>query len=380
MPITIGHSWSQDKKTIFLDLELRGVKKEDIDIYITPLYFKVNSKPFIFETDLRYPVDDLNSSAKYDQNGLHISLMKKEDQIWDDLRTDLRGEEKYERRKKSIREKEDKEQNIISEKKKKKEKDSKRLFHKQWDLESEEKKELEQRKQNVKEELTSNVEKWAHQKSEETSKEKVKEQNISLPEHGEEKPGIRESGDPIKVSFSKRLLRTPAREEKDEEFEKKYEQAKKLREMQQKEETKDKEEEQEEQQQTGFWLKEKGDKLFQAGNTSSAINIYTTALRKDPTLFTAYLNRAICFLSIANLDKCIEDCTTALQLVSLSPLSQEKKNQAKITSLLRRGYARFMNEDLQNALNDYKEAFAIDPNNTSIEEDLNSIKKKLEEN
>ena len=61
-----------------------------------------------------------------------------------------------------------------------------------------------------------------------------------------------------------------------------------------------------------IWLKDKGDEFLQAGDLVSAIDAYNNSLRLDPTYWTAYSNRSICYLKMHNLDDCYADCSFLL--------------------------------------------------------------------
>ena len=63
-----------------------------------------------------------------------------------------------------------------------------------------------------------------------------------------------------------------------------------------------------------FWLKGKGDDFFKGKDYLSAVNAYTCALEINPAYSAVLSNRAACYLQTEAYAKCIQDCTTALQL------------------------------------------------------------------
>lgn len=374
MPITLKHDWNQDSENIYLTVHLQGVQRKNVDVYTTPVYVKVNAQPYLFDVDLWGEVDEVCSHARFESDGLHFTLPKKELVIWPSLTTQTDLKERVYRRKSYMMLMEEKENQMAREKKKKKEEQSKRLFHKQWDMETNEQKLMDKRKEQEKQNVVETVNAWATKTQTLFPDGAQERSSISC---NKERPAMRNSNAAIKVAFTKRKLPTPAREDRDESFEKKYEQAKQLKELQIKEKNSSAEAAKEAQQ-TGLWLKEKGDKLFQSGNVTSAINIYTTSLKRDPTLYAAYLNRALCFLSKENFHKCIEDCTTALQLLSLSPLAESKKEPIRLVALSRRGCALFCNGQPKQALEDYRSALEIEPEDAELQIDLKTIENSIE--
>ncbi|MCO5593938.1 hypothetical protein L7F22_047957 [Adiantum nelumboides] len=64
---------------------------------------------------------------------------------------------------------------------------------------------------------------------------------------------------------------------------------------------------------------------YRRGNFSSAINAYTEAVQKDPSLFLCFANRAACFLQLKQFQPCIEDCTAALILLQMKKMEMPEK-------------------------------------------------------
>jgi len=61
-------------------------------------------------------------------------------------------------------------------------------------------------------------------------------------------------------------------------------------------------------------LKQKGNKLFQAGRFDEALASYSRAIIKNPTEATYFTNRALCQLQLKKWDSAADDCRKALEL------------------------------------------------------------------
>mmetsp|Transcript_8132 Transcript_8132/g.13162 ORF Transcript_8132/g.13162 Transcript_8132/m.13162 type:complete len:579 (+) Transcript_8132:149-1885(+) len=134
------------------------------------------------------------------------------------------------------------------------------------------------------------------------------------------------------------------------------------------------------------WLKDKGDKFFQSRDYTSAINAYTAALAIDPTMVSALSNRAASYLSIQCWNQCIEDCSTALDLVGWAksqragtPMDLEGPRAGTVLRLLcRRGSALAGTEQYKEAVDDYGQAIMLDPENEALRYDLDCLNSALQ--
>lgn len=64
-----------------------------------------------------------------------------------------------------------------------------------------------------------------------------------------------------------------------------------------------------------IWLKAKGDDFFRSGDFRSAVNAYSAAIDIDDEAIACYSNRSACYLKLNMSVDCVEDCSTALQLL-----------------------------------------------------------------
>lgn len=60
--------------------------------------------------------------------------------------------------------------------------------------------------------------------------------------------------------------------------------------------------------------KQEGNKYFNEGNWTKAIEFYTESLKRDPKNYKVYSNRAACYTKILQWDKGLEDCNKCLEI------------------------------------------------------------------
>ncbi|KAF6265243.1 hypothetical protein COO60DRAFT_1697836 [Scenedesmus sp. NREL 46B-D3] len=104
-------------------------------------------------------------------------------------------------------------------------------------------------------------------------------------------------------------------------------------------------------------LKDRGNKLFQAGYYDDAVGCYTQSIALQPTSL-AYANRAMAQLKLGKPAEAEHDCSAALQLDS-----------SYIKALHRRGTARRQLGRLLEAASDFEEALRLEPGNATVQAD-----------
>lgn len=102
--------------------------------------------------------------------------------------------------------------------------------------------------------------------------------------------------------------------------------------------------------------KNKGNDFYKQGDFVTAVEFYTEAIslcpKGRPELSSFYGNRAACYTRLEEHEKCIEDCTKALAI-----------EPGYVKVLHRRAAAHERLDQLQEALDDFKEVLKHDPTN-----------------
>lgn len=99
----------------------------------------------------------------------------------------------------------------------------------------------------------------------------------------------------------------------------------------------------------------KGNQLFSQGRLLEAKEQYTLALQKYPVDAAAYSNRAMVNLKLERYDEVIADATKALEI-----------DVNYIKAYHRRGKAHLALNQLEQALHDFEQCIARDPNDAEI--------------
>lgn len=136
-------------------------------------------------------------------------------------------------------------------------------------------------------------------------------------------------------------------------------------------------------------LKEKGNSFFKLGNYEGAMNAYTGALEIDRLDISCISNRAACHLKLGDGAKCVEDCTLGLETIKREEdmlkdeIKQDdggdevrRKNKMKL--FVRRGTS-FVNllGAVEDGIADYVSALALDPENSALSSDLDSLRSRV---
>ncbi|XP_034247061.1 RNA polymerase II-associated protein 3-like isoform X2 [Thrips palmi] len=114
--------------------------------------------------------------------------------------------------------------------------------------------------------------------------------------------------------------------------------------------------------------KEKGNQFVKKEKWDNAIECYSKAIKCFSQDAIFYCNRALCYLKKKDYRAAETDCTSALTL-----------DGSYVKALHRRGLARKELSQLDEALEDLKRAFDLEPNNTAIARDFNSVKMKVDQ-
>lgn len=371
MPILIkDYNWSQTDNEIVVKVPLKGIHKHrTVDIFTYETFIKINCLPFYFEVLLLHPIDETNSRCKILENEAKFILVKKTEQQWDTLELNCPKADKLNEKKEVM-----KCAQLMAEKEAEQQRSKKcelkrNEIHKEVDREAKVREEIESiRKTEIAKKFkTINEEKENRNKSDTV----MIQSNVNLTSSSDPSPSvpIRKSGS-IKVSFSARHFPTPQRESQEpaeQEWLMKQHAARKA---------------------TGFvvedlrpeernpqWLKEKGDDFLNKENYLAAISAYSTAIKTNPDYFELYLNRSAAHFRMENYYKCVEDCSSAFDL--LTPAVSLNAN-ARAVCLARRGGALCKMGMLKQGYGELVAAIKLAPDNEELKRDAEMIRCQLE--
>ncbi|EFN88233.1 Dyslexia susceptibility 1 candidate gene 1 protein-like protein [Harpegnathos saltator] len=119
------------------------------------------------------------------------------------------------------------------------------------------------------------------------------------------------------------------------------------------------------------WLKDKGDDFFKVGNYLAAINAYTYGIKISNKMTALYVNRSAAHYALGNYYRCIDDCSTVLELME-PKCERNRISRAKCHA--RRGAALCKLSAPQHGIPELETALKLDPNNESIKYDLRAAR------
>ncbi|XP_073509096.1 dynein axonemal assembly factor 4 isoform X1 [Phyllobates terribilis] len=399
MPITVReHSWQQTEKEIYISVPLKGAAAGASSVLCTEHYVKVNFPPFLFEVFLFAAIDVDRSITKIGNGVILFTLYKQEPCVWESLSlVNVNKEAMQILREKAITRVQEKAKEEAQSKAVRKRENEKYSLEVMMKIDEEGRKCIEQLKEEERRKANEQLEKFKErQRIEEEQrqvqrelkrKEEEERRNAinksrcldsakpSVQEkHKTEKtmPPTRKCGS-IKIQFTPRVFPTAVRESRlaeEEEWLQKQAEARRaintdnldLQDL--KEEEKNPE-----------WLKDKGNKLFAAGDYLAAVNALNLAIRLNGKMPTLYLNRSACHLKLRNLHKTIEDASKALELLT-PPVSDNAA--ARVKAHVRRGTAFCELELYVEGLQDYEAAIKIDPANINVKSDAEKIRQIIQ--
>jgi len=400
MPISLLYEFDETEEKAIIKVNLKGASRSGLSVIIADAYVKVNCPPHHFlELDLLDDIvlDDTSRLYKMEsQHTLVLNLTKKEKRIWGKAFIDESHpkEQVEKRRMESLSRLDILEAEEREKRKKDKHLEERRLLEKQWEEDKKKRDEIERKKQEEKDQASKELS--AFKKSDVTAPEVTKtklieakpskpvksaiiedvtfEDNDDVPED-ETKLKFQECPEPIrnvttqtiKLSFTPRAFRTPAREDKDSDTLKKYE----IWKRKNKEGINELEE-------NVMWVMERGEKFFKKGNFTSAISAFSEALKMDSSMVSCLVKRAACYLERKEYLKVIEDCTKFLATEANSRHEMDEKIVSE--SLYLRTRANEEVGEFKNALEDIKLAYKIEPNNMEYQKILKTLESKLSVN
>ncbi|XP_063782204.1 dynein axonemal assembly factor 4 isoform X4 [Pseudophryne corroboree] len=362
---------------------------------------QVNFPPFLFEIFLFAPIDVDKSSAKIGNGIILFTLYKQESSLWNALSVaNIEKAAMQVIRENAVIRVQEKTKADIQARAVRKRENEKYSLEVMMKISEEERKQIENVKEEERlkaseelekfkeqqriEEEQRNIEKAAQRRREEEQRKNVLNNTVftelSKPRiqaaqtRGNEKivPPTRKTGS-IKIQFTPRVFPTAVRESllaEEEEWLQKQAAARRAINTDNLELQDLKEEER-----NPEWLKEKGNKLFAAGDYLAAVNALNLAIRINDKIPVLYLNRSACHLKLRNLHKTIEDASKALELLT-PPVPDNAA--ARLKAFVRRGSAFCELELYVEGLQDYEAALKIHPDNLNVKSDAEKIRQILQ--
>eukprot|EP00794_Sanderia_malayensis_P005280 gene5280-5948_t len=367
MPIQVeDFAWSQSAKVVQINVPLKGVPANKVDIFSTDRYIKASYAPYIFEVFLNAPVDDSRSKAVIKNGQIHFELQKRDtESTWSLLQHEKHKDKEFMQieRQDAVSFAQQKAQEEAERRAKERDQQQKYTVKQQLLVEQEERQRIKEIQDSASNEAMRDLERWKTSQEKDKVKQDVEQisssnkdesrgvetsaerdqQNTPIMEdktncgkifEANAMPAPRAAGT-IQLHFTPRAFVTPSRESKAPEEEAWLEKVAEMKKIKPNTESKEDLEDM-----NPVWLKEKGNDFYKKGNFIAAVNAFTAAI--------------------------------AYNLLD-PPVAANAKSRC--IALVRRGTAHFQRENLVEALSDYEAALKIDPANQSVKEDAEKIRR-----
>lgn len=376
MPILVkDYTWQETEGELIISLPLKGVGSNKVDIFSTDQYIKVSYPPYLFEVHLFKPVFEAQSTAKIGNGVITFRLIKKESGHWGRLHSH-ESEDKdvmAAKRAEAVAHSQRADAELREERAKKKREEEQYAIQQQMKQEQEERDRIEREKQEERDRATKELEEWKI--DEQRIREKVRKLGTPIPlqqqrcepltEEELSIPPPRHSGK-IQISFTPRAFTTPSRESKvelEEDYLARMAAARRIKDPEKKEEDIN--------EKNPEFLKDRGIEFFKAENYQAAINVFSQAISLNDCLPHLFSNRAACYLVTGNHERCIADCSRALEL--FFPVVPSNYMQ-RAKAFARRGTAYANLAQLDLALQDYGAAVKLAPDDGKLKDDFEKLK------
>ncbi|XP_074632402.1 dynein axonemal assembly factor 4-like isoform X1 [Acropora palmata] len=417
--------WEETEETVFIYVPLKGVPANRVDIFSSDDYIKVSFPPYIFEVFLHSEVEDAKSKAIFCDGMIKFQLVKKNPVQWNNLQVAELVDKEFMKRKReeAIMKVHKRSENELTQKAEEKRKQERIALREQMKIEQEERANFEAIKEEERKSAMQAIEHWKQgQRMQSYQEHKFSRENKPTASHVEttlkdkeetflegkviqqadhtqklrQKPAVEEqlpkrrqtssdknkelfekpvpeprSSGSISVSFTPRIFKTAARESKAPE-EKEW--LKKMASVGCKAHSTNSDAVDMEEM-NPLWLKDKGIGFFKAGNVVAAVSAFTAAIVLDDSIPSLYSNRAACHLQLKQYKECIQDCSSALELL-VPPVEANRASRCK--AHVRRGTAYLQREEYLLALHDYESALKLDSQSRDLQKDVEKIKRIIQ--
>eukprot|EP00756_Hemistasia_phaeocysticola_P016365 Hpha_TRINITY_DN15471_c5_g13::TRINITY_DN15471_c5_g13_i1::g.176766::m.176766/K19758/DYX1C1, DNAAF4; dyslexia susceptibility 1 candidate gene 1 protein len=166
MPLQPDHQFEETDTTVTVRVFLKRVSKKAIDVTVYDTFMRVSCPPHVFEADLKYAVDDLQSRHVVEEDCTVRVTMPKQTPglVWETLAAEgLTKEERQERRAEAEVRSQEAYTNKLQTRKDRKAVEEKRFFHEHWDLEKQQRVDIEEKVAAERQEVKDDIAKWAEE-------------------------------------------------------------------------------------------------------------------------------------------------------------------------------------------------------------------------
>jgi len=146
MPLRPDHAFEETDQAVIVRVFLKRVSKKAIDVTVNDTFMRVSCPPHVFEADLKYAVDDLQSRHVVEEDCTVRVTMPKQTTglIWETLFAEgLSKEERQERRAEAETRAQEAYTSKLQTRKDQKGREEKRFFNEHWDLEKQQRSDIE---------------------------------------------------------------------------------------------------------------------------------------------------------------------------------------------------------------------------------------------
>ncbi|CAF4925923.1 unnamed protein product [Pieris macdunnoughi] len=420
MPILVkDFTWSQTTNAINIRIPLDPVYREAVDIFTTDKYIKAHFRPYLFEMFLLYEVNSEKSKCTVQDDLIVFDLIKKEQVDWEVLEKLLTKDEKAKLRAEMLAECQEKAKKESEERAIRKSQLDRFTVQQAMEIDTKQHTLMDSRRDDERNKAMNELEKWRSKTTTETyndfqSMDAITDSNstssvkiVELPddepeikakiterktisktpvktpvrsEYVEKRkqeignrvlPNLRQSG-LVEIKHTPRSFPTPSRESTAQEEEAWLRNITHARRA-----TGFVSEDLRPEEQDPQWCKEKGDEFFRNGNFLGAISAYTHGITLSDKLPSLYSNRAATHFALGNFNKCVTDCSTALDL--MKPACEgNRRSRAKCIARRAAGLARI--GLLNKAIDEMKAAAKLLPDDENIKKDIYDMEKAWEQN
>ncbi|CAH0584517.1 unnamed protein product [Chrysodeixis includens] len=439
MPIIIkDYTWSQTNNVVHIRIPLNPVSHEKVDLFSTDKYIKASFSPFLFEVFLLHDVNIKKSKCMVNDDLITLDLVKYEEIAWESLEKELTKTEKHNIRQEVLEKCQEEAKQESEDKQVKKSQLDRFTVQQAMEIDNVQHNLMDSRRDAERKKAMDALEEWrvgtndGHMDTDlraitAPSQERRGVEIVELPPSDDEtdKKDEAENVPPLEASIvlkekhqtnqsyatPRKPIKTPVKSEYIEK--KRQETAKRvlprLRQTMELEikhtprtfPTPSRESTAHEEQAwlknitlarraTGFvsedlrpeeqdpqWCKEKGDEFFRSGNFLGAISAYTHGITLSDKLPSLFANRSATHFALGNFNKCLNDCSTALDLMK-PPCESNRRSRAKCmarraAALARLGY-------LNKAIDEMKAAGKLLPEDATIKKDIHDMERAWEQN